>query len=67
MDNLNNFRWRDMAEHTQLKILVSGLSYLWVINICKDFENLAIDFLPEVIMIKKSCNLIGQEHLDDIT
>ena len=46
------------------KILMLDLSLLWVISICKYFEEIRW-FLPEILMIKEPCNLIGQDRFGD--
>ena len=44
--------------HTQPKVVVLHAAFPWWISPCKEIDALP----PETTIIRKSCNLIGQEH-----
>ena len=51
-----------LADHTQVEVLVSYLSFLVAISMQNMYE--ISQFLMEVVMIEDTCNKIGRKHFD---
>ena len=50
-----------MHGNTELAIVVLQAILPWLLSLCKILRHCF--FLPEILMIKESCNLIGQEYI----
>ena len=56
-----NLVWSGMLNRTQIKILISDLSRIWLITTCKKIWRHLL-FLSETLMIIEFCYMIGQDH-----
>ena len=53
---------RGTSGYTQPKLVISDATFFWWLSPCKKQKIWCINwFLPRMLMLKKSCNLIGQE------